>query len=131
MLGLKRPVIFRNSLNRPNIDMAVREKPRGDFYHNLALYIKEHYPSQTGIIYCPSRKECEKTALLLRRNYALSCDHYHAGMLDRERKRVQRDWMEGRTKVMVATIAFGLGINKPNVRFVVHCGFPSTIEGYL
>ena len=52
-------------------------------------------------------------------------------MMDRERKRIQRDWMDGVTKVMVATIAFGLGINKPNVRFVVHCGFPSTIEGYL
>jgi len=87
------------------------------------------YKNKTGIIYCFSQKECEKVAEALSKK-GVSSDFYHAGRSDTDRTRVQRAWFNGKILVICATVAFGMGINKPNVRFVIHYSMPKSIEEY-
>ena len=88
------------------------------------------YPNDSGIIYCISRKQCEDVSETLFTDFGINADHYHAALEAEERIRVQKDWQEGRIQVIVATIAFGMGIDKPDVRFVIHHSLPSSVEGY-
>jgi ATP-dependent DNA helicase RecQ len=92
--------------------------------HLLAICMAE---TGSGIVYAGSRARCEELALLLRR-YGMAADHYHAGLADRAR--AQDEFMSGRTRVVVATIAFGLGIDKPDIRFILHFDPPGSVEAY-
>lgn len=93
-------------------------------------FINTRYRNKCGIIYCVSKKLCEDVAAKLRDNYGLRTTHYHAGMTQEERTDAQQKWQCGDYQVIVATIAFGMGIDKPDVRFVIHYSLPSSIEGY-
>lgn len=98
-------------------------------YDDINNFISK-YKGQSGIIYCISRRQCEEVAAKLRRNYNIRTEHYHAQMSAEERAAVQKAWQRGNVDVIVATIAFGMGIDKANVRFVIHYSMPSSVEGY-
>lgn len=98
-------------------------------HENLAQFIKEH-DGQSGIIYCGSRRQCEELAAKLKQEFRINATHYHAALEANERIHVQKSWQQGKIQVIVATIAFGMGIDKPDVRFVVHFTMPSSVEGY-
>lgn len=118
--------VFENSFNRPNIRYTV--KPKQGYYGALLAYLQEHQ-DEAGIIYCLSRAATEKLAQDL-------CDDgfqaaaYHAGLERQTREARQEQFLRDGIKIMVATIAFGMGINKSNVRFVVHADLPKNLEGY-
>ncbi len=133
-LGLERSggfVAFRASLNRPNLRYAVCEKPFGALGRVIhARIVGQGFAAATGIVYCFSKADCEALAKELNEvsgspTYAAA---YHAGVV--ERAEVQRRWMIGQIKVVCATIACGMGIDKPDVRFVYHQTLPKTMEGY-
>nr|CAB3490540.1 unnamed protein product [Digitaria exilis] len=86
--------------------------------------------NKSGIVYCLSKNECADTAKFLREKYKIKCAHYHAGMAARQRTSVQEKWHSGQVKVICATIAFGMGIDKPDVRFVIHNTLSKSIESY-
>ncbi|MGV3525437.1 MAG: DNA helicase RecQ [Candidatus Sericytochromatia bacterium] len=117
---------FVSSFDRPNIRYSVIEKssPEQQLHH----FLKSH-PDESGIIYCLSRKRVEQVAEQLQnRGYAVGA--YHAGLPAAERERVQAAFLKDELEIIVATIAFGMGIDKSNVRFVVHYDIPKNIEGY-
>ena len=130
-LGIKNCETFSQSFNRPNLNYEVRSKTKAkDVLDSMAKTINESYRGQSGIIYCLSRKNCEDIATKLREQYNIRAHHYHAGMEPEERKKVQRQWQAGAYNVIIATIAFGMGIDKPDVRFVIHHTIPKSLEGY-
>lgn len=130
-LGIKDCEIFSQSFNRPNLKYEVRSKTKAkDVLDSMAKTINTSYKGQSGIIYCLSRKNCEDIATKLREQYDIMAHHYHAGMEAEEKKNVQRQWQAGAYKVIIATIAFGMGIDKPDVRFVIHHTIPKSLEGY-
>jgi ATP-dependent DNA helicase RecQ len=118
--------VFENSFNRPNIYYYI--KPKKGFYDVLVDYLEEH-KEDSGIIYCLSRAATEKLAEDLRAD-GISAEAYHAGLEKTVRDERQDLFLKDDIRVMVATIAFGMGINKSNVRFVVHADLPKNIEGY-
>eukprot|EP01119_Soliformovum_irregulare_P015351 TRINITY_DN4311_c0_g1_i2.p1 TRINITY_DN4311_c0_g1~~TRINITY_DN4311_c0_g1_i2.p1 ORF type:complete len:1067 (-),score=371.11 TRINITY_DN4311_c0_g1_i2:259-3459(-) len=128
-LKLNDPVVFQQSFNRPNLRYEVRDKRKG-VLDDMVAWIKEKgHEKDSGIVYCLSRAECEKVAEQLRgKNF--SAQHYHANLNTEERAKVQTRWLQDKTQIIVATIAFGLGINKPDVRFVIHYAIPKSLEGY-
>ncbi|KAI1309392.1 Bloom syndrome -like protein [Halotydeus destructor] len=127
-LGLRNTKWFIQSFNRPNLKFVVCHKNR-DSFNNIVKMIKEKFPTSSGIVYCLSRKDTESVAAKLRTE-GLSATEYHAGLTDKRRKDVQTEWLEDRTKIICATIAFGMGVDKADVRFVVHNAIPQSIEGY-
>ncbi|KAM3397481.1 ATP-dependent DNA helicase Q-like 2 [Capsicum galapagoense] len=132
MLHIPRCVKFVSSVNRPNLYYMVREKSSTakTVVDEIAEYIRTSYPNnESGIVYCFSRKECEQVALELRER-EISADHYHADMDVNARERVHLRWSNGKLQVIVGTVAFGMGINKPDVRFVVHHSLSKSMETY-
>ncbi|MEG3438611.1 DNA helicase RecQ [Pannus brasiliensis CCIBt3594] len=125
-LGLKEAAVYLSSFNRPNLYYEIQPKGRGT-YEQLLNYIRQEKGS--GIVYCFSRKTVDKIASKLRED-GIEALPYHAGMEDKERSRNQTRFIRDDARVMVATIAFGMGINKPDVRFVVHFDLPRNLEGY-
>lgn len=122
--------VFTQSFNRPNLTYEVRPKTKGaDLLSSIANVIKT-YRNQSGIVYCLSRKTCEKVAKALSDQYSIKAAFYHAGMETSEKTEVQQNWQSGRYTVIVATIAFGMGIDKSDVRFVIHHSIPKSLEGY-
>lgn len=123
--------VFVQSFNRPNLFYEVRRKGRAqDALKNIADTINNHYKRQSGIVYCLARETCERVAEKLHKSFEIKATHYHAGMPSKERAQVQQDWQAGKYHVIVATIAFGMGIDKPDVRFVIHHSIPKSLEGY-
>jgi bloom syndrome protein len=120
--------IFAQSFNRPNLFYHVQQKDQ-NILKTVAALIKEKYRGQSGIVYCLSRGGCETVSEKLR-EAGIATEHYHAGMDGPARTRVQQEWQSGTCKVIVATIAFGMGIDKPDVRFVIHYALPKSLEGY-
>jgi ATP-dependent DNA helicase RecQ len=118
---------FKSSFNRPNLYYEVRPKTR-NIEKEIIKYIKQN-AGKSGIIYCMSRKRVEELAAVLRAN-DISAAPYHAGMDASARSRTQDDFIMERIDVIVATIAFGMGIDKPDVRFVIHYDMPKSLEGY-
>ena len=118
--------VFENSFNRPNIYYYV--KPKKDYYEELVNYLTENQES-SGIIYCLSRAGTEKLAEDLKED-GFNAAAYHAGLERILREDRQDKFLKDDIKIMVATIAFGMGINKSNVRFVFHVDLPKNIEGY-
>jgi bloom syndrome protein len=131
-LGMSGCKVFSQSFNRPNLTYEVRQKKgrSKDIIASIAQTIKASYSGKSGIVYCLSRSDCEKVAAELKSGYGIRAEHYHAGMSSESRSKVQRDWQSGKSHVIVATIAFGMGIDKPNVRFVIHHTIPKSLEGY-
>lgn len=125
-LRMDRPAVLVASFDRPNIKYFVQ--PKKDVLRGLLSYLNDH-PTDSGIIYCLSRKATESLAGDLREK-GIEARHYHAGMEQAERAGAQDDFLKDRVRVMVATIAFGMGIDKSNVRFVVHADLPKNIESY-
>ncbi|KAF7116474.1 hypothetical protein CNMCM5793_004762 [Aspergillus hiratsukae] len=123
--------IFTQSFNRPNLTYEVRPKTKSaEVLESIADIIKKSYPNKSGIVYCLSRKTCETVAEALTSQYNIKAEYYHAGMDSSKRAEVQEWWQSGRVHVIVATIAFGMGIDKPDVRFVIHHSIPKSLEGY-
>ncbi|MCB0572751.1 MAG: DNA helicase RecQ [Phaeodactylibacter sp.] len=125
-LALRQPEAFIASFDRPNLSLEVRPGQRR--LEQIVSFIKKH-PNQPGIIYCLSRKSTENlTEKLLEKG--ISAAHYHAGMMADERTAIQEDFINDRTEVICATVAFGMGIDKSNVRWVIHYNLPKNIESY-
>jgi bloom syndrome protein len=123
--------VFLQSFNRPNLTYEVRSKGKNDeVLASMVETIKNSYRNQCGIIYCLSRATCEKVADDLSKKHRLKAHHYHAKMTSKEKSEVQAKWQAGRLHIIVATIAFGMGIDKPDVRFVMHHSIPKSLEGY-
>lgn len=118
---------FKSSFNRANLFYEVRPKTK-DVDKDIIRFIKQH-PGKSGIIYCLSRKKVEELAEILRANH-INARAYHAGMDSVTRSETQDDFLMERLDVIVATIAFGMGIDKPDVRFVIHYDIPKSLEGY-
>ncbi|KAF2025559.1 hypothetical protein EK21DRAFT_76204 [Setomelanomma holmii] len=127
-LGIQGCRQFSQSFNRPNLSYQVLPKSKG-IINNIAQLIKEKYARKSGIIYCLSRKSCEQVAQKLS-ELGIRAYHYHAGMEPADRSAVQRKWQENEYHVIVATIAFGMGIDKADVRYVIHHTLPKSLEGY-
>lgn len=127
-LGLHEPKFYKQSFNRTNLFYQVLSKERS-VMEDIVSMINTKYAGQTGIIYCHSKNSCEVTAQRLC-EFGITCQYYHAGMETNERSKVQMDWQEGRVKVIAATVAFGMGIDKGDVRFVIHLTIPRNLEGY-
>ncbi|KAJ5225833.1 Bloom syndrome protein [Penicillium chermesinum] len=123
--------IFTQSFNRPNLTYEVRAKGRNDdVLADIANTITRDYRGQCGIVYCLSRATCEAVAEKLQAKYNIKAKHYHAAMESQMKAEVQDEWQRGNCHVIVATIAFGMGIDKPDVRFVIHHSIPKSLEGY-
>ncbi|OMJ72734.1 hypothetical protein SteCoe_28767 [Stentor coeruleus] len=129
VLKLKNPQVFLASFNRENLYYEVREKNTSKIVGEITEFIKTNHLKNSGIIYCISKKDCEKLAKDLKKE-GIKSSYYHASMTDKKRSSNQVKWMEGKILVLVATIAFGMGIDKKNVRFVIHYAFPKSIENY-
>jgi bloom syndrome protein len=127
-LGIRGCRKFSQSFNRPNLSYEVREKGKG-VVASIAELIKSKYAKKSGIVYCLARKTCENVAGKLTA-LGVRAHHYHAAMDSAERSEVQRKWQSNEYHVIVATIAFGMGIDKADVRFVIHHSLPKSLEGY-
>ncbi len=121
--------LFKTSFMRENLNYKILKKRSPDVMKQIAKLIKSNYNNQCGIIYCLSRKDCEKYSSYLS-ECGIKCRFYHAKMESNSKTKVQGDWIDGKVDVIVATIAFALGINKANVRFVMHANMPKSIESY-
>lgn len=127
-LELNNPVFLKQSFNRTNLFYEVRKKNKNSI-KEIVSEIKSKFKNQTGIIYCHSKKSCEQTSTALQK-FGIRCAYYHAGMEPEDRLRVQKAWQSDQIKVICATVAFGMGIDKADVRFVYHFTVPRTLEGY-
>lgn len=125
-LALKDEEIYISSFDRPNISLSVRAGQNRK--QQIVNFIKNH-PNQSGIIYCLSRKSTEELVSDLEKN-GIKSNHYHAGMSTVRRSKVQEDFITDKVPVICATIAFGMGIDKSNVRWVIHYNMPKNIENY-
>ena len=126
-LGIIDAKEFKSSFNRPNLYYEIRPKTK-DVDKDIIKFIKLH-PGKSGIIYCLSRKKVEELAAILRAN-DIKAAAYHAGLDSSTRTQTQDDFLMENIDVIVATIAFGMGIDKPDVRFVIHYDIPKSLEGY-
>ena len=126
-LGIQDAPDFKSSFNRPNLYYEVRPKTK-DVDKDIIKFIKSN-PGKSGIIYCLSRKKVEELAEILQTN-EISAKAYHAGMDSALRSQTQDDFIMEKIDVIVATIAFGMGIDKPDVRYVIHYDIPKSLEGY-
>lgn len=126
-LGIVDAKEFKSSFNRPNLYYEVRQKTK-DVDKQIVKFIKQN-AGKSGIIYCISRKKVEELANVLRLN-DIKAAPYHAGLDSATRSATQDDFLMERIDVIVATIAFGMGIDKPDVRFVMHYDIPKSLEGY-
>ena len=127
ILGMPDAKEFKSSFNRPNLYYEVRRKTN-DIDKDIIKFIKAN-SGKSGIIYCLSRKKVEELAEILKAN-GINASAYHAGMDSSARSAVQDDFIKENIDVIVATIAFGMGIDKPDVRFVIHYDMPKSLESY-
>ena len=131
-LTIKDCQVFQQSFNRPNLiyEVIKKDSPVSQTYQDLLSWIKNyHYEDKCGIIFCMSTGDTEKLSEWLN-DHGLSTAFYHAKMKSPHRKEVQTNWTNNRVKIIVATLAFGMGIDKPDVRFVIHFTMPKSLEEY-
>ncbi len=128
-LGIEACKEFKSSFNRPNLYYEVRPKKNEDDTNKQIIKFIKHHQGKSGIIYCLSRKKVEELAAVLRAN-EIKAAAYHAGLDSETRSKTQDDFLMEEIDVIVATIAFGMGIDKPDVRFVIHYDIPKSLEGY-
>jgi ATP-dependent DNA helicase RecQ len=127
-LGMQKPEGYKGSFFRPNLELHCRKKGEGNTRREILGLVRRH-PGESGIVYCLSRKSVEQMADFLRRE-GVKAVPYHAGLEDEERAEYQDAFARDDVDVVVATIAFGMGIDKSNVRFVIHRDMPSDIESW-
>ncbi len=128
-LSMQDPNVFIASFDRPNISLDVRRALNGKMkFDEIVRFIRAH-KEEAGIIYCLSRKSTEELSQKLR-SIGISAASYHAGMGNEDRDRAQEDFINDRVRIICATIAFGMGIDKSNVRYVIHFNLPKNMEGY-
>ncbi|KAH8359399.1 hypothetical protein KR093_006512 [Drosophila rubida] len=120
---------FLSSFNRSNLRYQVVPKKGASTIDDMRSFIQTRPPTASGIIYCLSRKECDEVANKMATS-GIRAVAYHAGLTDKARESRQKDWITNKVRVICATIAFGMGIDKPDVRFVLHFSLPKSIEGY-
>lgn len=125
-LGLRDPVIHRGGFERANLQYEVR--PKQNSFGQIMDYLRAN-PAHEGIIYCQSRARCDTIASKLQQQKVAALP-YHAGMDSGDRAHAQHEFIYGDARVIVATIAFGMGVDKPDVRFVIHADLPRHVEGY-
>ena len=123
-------VELKSSFNRKNLFYEIRPKNSKTVYSDIYTLITSQFKGKTGIIYCPSKRACEEVAARLREEFSLPAQHYHAGMSREDRSRIQHGWQKNRFLIICATVAFGMGIDKPDVRYVIHFSLPQSLEGY-
>lgn len=129
-LGIKGCKVLEQSFNRGNLRYEVREKNQKTVVADIAKFIQSSHKNQCGIVYCLSRRACEEVADRLTHDHGLQAQHYHAALSKQDRLAIQESWQGGEFRIIVATIAFGMGIDKGDVRFVVHHTLPQSLEGY-
>ena len=127
-LKMKDCKVFAQSFNRANLTYEIVPKTK-NVVKDIVEFVNKNYKHQSGIVYCISRKACEEMSSDLQ-SHGLKCSFYHAGLHKQDRMRIQEDWGKNKTQIIVATIAFGMGIDKPDVRFVIHHSLPQSLEGY-
>lgn len=128
-LGLKDSKLFISSFDRKNLSIEVRgQVPKKKKLQEIARFV-ERKRGESGIVYCLSRKNTEEVAEYLKEE-GHSVEYYHAGMNSEDREKIQTEFINDDTKIIVATIAFGMGIDKSNVRWVIHYNLPKNLEGY-
>ncbi|CAH0381815.1 unnamed protein product [Bemisia tabaci] len=127
-LNLSDPKWFLSSFNRPNLKYQVVPKMKNAL-NELVFVIKSQFLGKCGIVYCFSRKDADDVAKALN-SVGLKAVSYHAGQADNQRELSQNKWTTNKVNIICATIAFGMGIDKPDVRFVIHYSMPKSIEGY-
>ncbi len=125
-LALNKPAVFVASFDRPNLNLQVL--PGKKRFDKILDFLLQKF-NESGIIYCLSRKSTENIALKLKAQ-GISAAAYHAGLSSKEREKAQEDFINDKIKIVCATVAFGMGIDKSNVRFVIHYNLPKNIEGY-
>ena len=125
-MQLNEPRVFISSFDRPNLSLTV--KPGQKRLEQMEKFLKNRR-DESGIVYCFSRRDCENVAATLV-SRGFRADYYHAGLDSRERDRVQENFIQDKTQIICATIAFGMGIDKSNVRWIIHYSMPGSIESY-
>lgn len=129
LLSLKEPAVFISSFDRPNLSLEVRRGLQKKDKDRAILELIARHRDGCGIIYCMSKKTTEKVAEMLV-EHGITALPYHAGLGTEERERTQDDFIHDRVQVVCATVAFGMGIDKSNVRFVIHYNLPKSIESF-
>ena len=127
-LGMRKPAGYKGSFFRPNLIVGCRKKGRGDTKREILALVRRR-DGESGIVYCLSRKAVDQTTAFLNAN-GVDALPYHAGLADEERIRNQEAFRTDKVAVMVATVAFGMGIDKPDVRFVIHRDMPKDVESW-
>lgn len=125
-LGMKAPKVIVGSMDRPNLNYQIRRREKG--IGQIIDVINKH-ENESGIVYCITRKEVDSTCSQLCAN-GISTKPYHAGLNSKDRQQNQDDFLQEKVDVIVATVAFGMGIDKSNVRYVIHSGMPKSLEAY-
>lgn len=128
-LGLQNAKTFLASFDRPNLSLNVRGNLKKRKKQEEVLRFIKSKPEESGIIYCLSRKETEEWSSFLNEN-GIKSKFYHAGLSSEERSKVQEDFINDEVSIITATIAFGMGIDKSNIRWIIHNNLPKNIEGY-
>ncbi|KAI5952227.1 SGS1 [Candida jiufengensis] len=127
-LKMNNPVTLKQSFNRTNLFYEIRWKAN-DHLQDIFDYIQQRHKNKCGIIYCHSKVSCEQTSSKLNQ-LGLKTSFYHAGMTAEDRLIIQTNWQKNKIQLICATVAFGMGIDKPDVRFVIHLTIPRSLEGY-
>ncbi|KAJ7516833.1 hypothetical protein O6H91_21G000600 [Diphasiastrum complanatum] len=130
ILKIPHAFVLEMGFDRPNLTYEVLLKDPKDSLKQLGQLIMERFSSQSGIIYCLSKNECMDVCNFLNQKCRIKTLYYHAGLGSRARIAVQRKWQRNEVQIICATIAFGMGIDKPDVRFVIHNSMSKAIEGY-
>jgi ATP-dependent DNA helicase RecQ len=128
-LGMVKPAGFKGSFFRSNLKLFAKKKGKDLNLRQEILNVLNRHRGESGLVYCLSRKTVESTAAYLK-SQGIDAEAYHAGLSDKQRSKVQEAFVRDKIPVLVATVAFGMGINKTNVRFVIHRDMPKSIENY-